>query len=165
MKRIMRCCRAHGRRMTVLAAGALALLLVGSASARAQNVGLGGVVGISGGPNQFYVGGNYTTPAIAGYVQARPNVEVGFGDSETLLAVNFDFIHNQRMKKHPASIYFGGGPSFNTSFTTGTSTTGAGFDVLVGASAGRWFGEVKLGVGNSPTLKAGVGFTFGRPGQ
>jgi hypothetical protein len=88
-------------------------------------------------------------------------VEIGFGDDQTLLAVNFDFIHNQKIKNHPASIYFGGGPSFNTTFTTGNNETGAGFDVLVGASSGRFFGEVKLGVGNSPTIKAGVGYTFG----
>ena len=162
MRTITTCCRAYARRFGFLAAAAAFVLLAGSSSAFAQNVGLGGVVGISGGPNQFYVGGNYTTPAIAGWVQARPNVEVGFGESQTLLAVNFDFIHNQKMKNHPASVYFGAGPSFNTSFTTGNSTTGAGFDVLVGASSGHFFGEVKLGVGNSPTLKAGIGYSFGK---
>jgi hypothetical protein len=161
MRTITKLCRAHAWRTTCLAAGAALMLLAGSRPASAQNLGLGAEVGISGGPNQFYVGGNYTTPAIAQYIQARPNVEVGFGESSTLLAVNFDFIHNQQMKKHPASIYFGAGPSFNTSFTTGTHETGAGFDVLVGASSGRFFGEVKLGVGNSPTNKAGVGYTFG----
>lgn len=161
MRTITKLCRTYARRTTCLAAGAALILLVGSSSARAQNLGLGAEVGISGGPNQFYVGGNYTSPAIANYVQARPNVEIGFGDDQTLLAVNFDFIHNQKLKNHPASIYFGGGPSFNTSFTTGDHETGAGFDVLVGASSGRFFGEVKLGVGNSPTIKAGVGYNFG----
>jgi hypothetical protein len=161
MRTMTELCRARARRTMGLAAAAALILLAGSSPALAQNLGPGAEVGISGGPNQFYVGGNFTTPAIANYVQARPNVEVGFGDDQTLLAVNFDFIHNQKMKNHPASIYFGGGPSFNTTFTTGDHETGAGFDVLVGASSGRFFGEVKLGVGNSPTLKAGVGYNFG----
>ncbi|MGH3164659.1 MAG: hypothetical protein ACRDN0_02050 [Trebonia sp.] len=151
------------RRMTALAAGALLVLLAMSGTASAQNLGPGAEVGISGGPNQFYIGGNYTTPSIAGYVQFRPNVEIGFGNSQTLLAVNFDFIHNTPVKKkHHVSVYYGAGPSFNTSFTTGTNSTGGGFDVLVGATSGKFFGEVKLGVGNSPTVKVGIGYSFGK---
>ena len=145
--------------------GAVSLTLV-AASARAQ--GLGGRVGASVDPDQFYAGVHYETIELAERLRFRPNIEVGVGDNLTLVALNFEFIYRlpPDAPRLPRSLsmwhlYVGGGPALNIfRFTNDTQSEG-GFNGLIGLphSSGL-FAEAKVGALKSPSFKFGVGYTF-----
>ncbi|MDE3154921.1 MAG: hypothetical protein KGN76_07440 [Acidobacteriota bacterium] len=146
------------------ALAAVAAVIVCGAQARpalAQQ-GPGVEVGASGGPNQFYVGANYLTTPIADGVRFRPAFEVGVGDSETLVGVNFDFVDRIQLRRTPWKLYFGGGPGLNIIRHAGVTNSGGGFDFVLGVQHPKGlFTEVKVGVLDSPSVKVGVGWTFG----
>jgi hypothetical protein len=134
--------------------------------ARAQ--GLGGRVGASVDPDQFYAGVHYETTELAERLRFRPNVEVGVGDDLTLVALNFEFIYRlpPDAPRLPGSLsmwhlYVGGGPALNIfRFTKDTQSEG-GFNGLIGlAHSSGLFAEAKIGALKSPSFKFGVGYTF-----
>ena len=134
--------------------------------ARAQ--GLGGRVGASVDPDQFYAGVHYETTELAERLRFRPNVEVGVGDDLTLVALNFEFIYRlpPDAPRLPGSLsmwhlYVGGGPALNIfRFTKDTQSEG-GFNALIGlAHSSGLFAEAKIGALKSPSFKFGVGYTF-----
>jgi hypothetical protein len=137
----------------------VALLSLPSPAA-AQAGGVRG--GITVDPDQFYVGGHYETPPLVDRLYFRPNVEAGFGDHLTLIAINFDFLYKFRSRA-PWTLYAGGGPAVNFySFDDiDASDTEPGVNFIVGAESRRGlFFEMKIGAIDSPDLKFGVGWTF-----
>jgi hypothetical protein len=146
---------------------ATALLFVVALSpgtARAQ-ADIGVRAGVSGDPDQFYVGAHIDTQPIVDRLRFRPNVEVGFGNDVTLVAVNLEFAYVVPIRRHPWSVYFGGGPAINfyrgEGNHPGDSSTEPGFNLLVGlAHTGGLFAELKVGALDSPGVKFGVGYTF-----
>ena len=139
-------------------------LLLMAAPASAQ--GAGARAGLSVDPDQFYLGGHYESGPIIDRVHFRPNLEIGFGDDLTTLAVNVEGIYKIGTSG-ALSFYAGGGPAINIfSFDDDVfgdidSETEAGLNVLFGAETERGlFFEVKLGVFDSPDLKFGVGYTW-----
>ena len=68
----------------------LSLVVVCGAAAPASAQGFrpGVRAGASVDPDQFYFGGQVETPPIVDRVHLRPNVDIGFGDDTTLIAVN-----------------------------------------------------------------------------
>lgn len=133
-----------------------------STEAWAQGPGLR--AGVSVDPDQFYLGGHYETEAIVDRVHARPNLEAGFGDDLTLLALNFEFVYKFPSRNN-WRLYAGGGPAINIfSYDTpgrDDTNTEPGFNVLVGAETTRGlFFEMKVGAIDSPDLRFGVGWTF-----
>lgn len=146
-------------------AAALVLLAV-AAPARAQRVG--GRVGASVDPDQFYFGAHVETPDLADSLRFRPNVEIGVGNDLTLVAVNFEFIYRlppnaPRLPRALAmwDLYVGGGPALNVyRFSTETRSEG-GFNGLIGLVHTKGlFAEAKIGALKSPNFKFAVGFTF-----
>ena len=139
---------------------AAAALLSTAAPAAAQAGGVRG--GVSVDPDQFYLGGHYETGPLVDRLHFKPNIEAGFGDDLTLIAINFEFVY-KFPSKGPWNLYAGGGPAINFfSFdNVDDSETEPGFNVLVGAEArsGLFF-EMKIGAIDSPDLKFGVGWTF-----
>ena len=140
-----------------LAAG---LLMAVPTIAAAQAGGIRG--GVSVDPDQFYIGGHYETGALVDRLHFKPNVEAGFGDDLTLIAINFEFVY-----KFPSrgqwNLYAGGGPAINFySFDDFDDTeTEPGLNFLLGAESRRGlFFELKIGAIDSPDLKFGVGWTF-----
>jgi hypothetical protein len=116
--------------------------------------------GISVDPDQFYVGGHIETGALVDRLHFRPNVEVGFGDNVTLIALNFEFVYRFQSRR-PWHIYAGAGPAVNLYNFDGGDNTEAGFNILFGAENRRGlFFEMKVGVSQSPDLKFGVGYAF-----
>jgi hypothetical protein len=116
--------------------------------------------GISVDPDQFYVGGHIETGALVDRLHFRPNIEVGFGDNVTLIALNFDFVYRFQSRR-PWHIYAGAGPAVNLYNFDGGDNTEAGFNILFGAENRRGlFFEMKVGVSQSPDLKFGVGYAF-----
>ena len=151
----------HRFRCAVLLLGCLAW----ASNAHAQlpsDVQYGVRVGVSGDPGQFVIGGHIETNPLIKRLTFRPNVEVGFGDSMTLVAVNFEFAYHFDNPKHPWWIYVGAGPAAVWSHVDNSdSDFGGGFNFFVGVQHKKGlFAEVKLGAGDSPTAKFMVGYAF-----
>jgi hypothetical protein len=146
-------------RMSALLAMAFGLCL--STSAAAQTT-VGVRAGASIDPDQFYFGGHVETPPIADRVRFRPNVEVGLGNDLTLIAFNVELAYHfpPRRDWH---FYAGGGPALNVIDTSSETDAAGGVNAMIGVAHERGlFFELKLGFIDSPDVKIGVGYTFGR---
>ena len=142
----------------------LAVLFAVTAPASAQK-GFGVRGGLSVDPDQGYFGLHYDTGPIVDRLSFRPNVEAGFGSSETLIAFNFEFAYHIRLPKSAWSVYFGAGPAavLTTVDEGGGNHTdvGGGFNMLIGLTHRKgFFTELKVGVIDSPSLKIGIGYSF-----
>jgi hypothetical protein len=139
-----------------------ALVLAGcllSASALAQT-SVGVRVGASVDPDQFYFGGHVETPRIADQFRFKPNVEIGVGNDLTVVALNFEFVY-VFPSRQDWNVYAGGGPALNIFDTKFDTSSGGGFNLLLGvAHESGLFTEVKVGAVDSPDFKIGVGYTF-----
>jgi len=122
--------------------------------------GLGVRAGASVEPDQFYFGGHAETAPLFEQLRFRPNLEIGFGSDLTLVAVNLEFAYLLSPDEQ-FSLYAGGGPALNIIDTDGATNSEGGFNLLFGAAhEGGLFGEVKVGILDSPNFKVGVGYTF-----
>jgi hypothetical protein len=143
-----------------------AALLVAASPARAQ--GVGGRVGASVDPDQFYGGVHVQSGELADNLRFQPNLEIGVGDDRTLFAVNFEFTYRlpRNAPRLPASmaawhLYVGGGPALNIYHVTDDTRSEGGFNGLIGlAHTSGLFAEAKIGAIRSPTFKFAVGYTF-----
>jgi hypothetical protein len=128
------------------------------ASLVAQTVG--GRVGVSVDPDQFYFGAHVETKPLIDRLTFRPNIEIGVGDNVTLAALNFEFAY-----KFPTrsvwGVYAGGGPALNIYRSNGNSNAEGGFNILLGvAHRDGLFFEIKAGALDSPNFKFGIGYVF-----
>jgi hypothetical protein len=106
---------------------------------------------------------HYELGPVVEQLMFRPNFELGVGSHETLAAFNLEFAYRLTLPQITWRLYVGGGPALGISSTHGETHTGGGLNLLVGARhPGGLFVEVKVGFGQSPVFKAGVGYTFGR---
>lgn len=138
------------------------LALGGAAAPALAQQGVGVRAGVSADPDQFYVGAHYVTAPFVDKVRFQPNVEVGFGDHLTLVAVNIEFAYWGRLNRD-WQFYAGGGPALNVYDFDGSrdGDTEPGFNLLAGVRARKGvFFEFKVGVMDSPEIKFGVGYTF-----
>ena len=139
-----------------------------ASSAHAQNSGAVGVrAGVSGSPDQFYAGLHYESAPFAEQLRFRPNLEAGVGSDQTVVALNFEFAYfipldaGRRRGARPWSLYVGAGPALVIDRHTNNTSTGGGFNILLGAQhSGGFFTELKVGMIDSPSVKFGVGYTF-----
>jgi len=137
----------------------VALSCVVASSANAQ--GLGVRIGVSGSPDQFYGGVHYESEPIIEHLQFRPNLEIGAGDNQTLVALNFEFVYKAPLRRQPWTLYLGAGPALDIYRFTNTTSTNGGFNILIGlAHTKGLFTELKVGAINSPSVKFGIGYTF-----
>ena len=120
-------------------------------------------------PDQLYFGAHVLTGPIADHVHFRPNVEVGIGNDLTLVAINLEFVYQRPLQSSRWSLLVGGGPAANVFlYDEGPghgddSDVGGGINLLIGVShRDGFFAEMKVGLLDSPSIKFGVGFTFGR---
>ena len=124
--------------------------------AAAQEAGIR--AGVSADPDQFYFGGHLETAPLVDRLHFRPNVEIGVGNSVTLVAFNIEFAYHL-----PAGpnwfTYVGGGPALNVIRFRGNTNSEGGFNLLIGAQHNSGlFAELKAGLADSPNLKVGVGY-------
>jgi hypothetical protein len=144
----------------------ISALLVGVPSTAEAQWTAGIRAGASADPGQFFFGGHVETRPILDKLTFRPNLEVGVGDGVTTVAINIEFAYWVPLRDQPFQLYFGGGPaaviySFDGDGPGRDSDTGGGFNILVGAQhRGGLFGELKLGLVDSPEVKVTVGFSF-----
>ena len=118
--------------------------------------------GVSGDPDQFFFGAHLETRPIFSRVTFRPNLEIGFGDNQTVTAINIEFVYSLPLKEHPWRVYFGGGPAAVIRHVDESDTDfGPGFNFLLGIQhRGGFFTEIKLGAIDSPEFKFAVGYAF-----
>jgi len=136
-----------------------AVLLLAPAPAQAQG-GFGLRTGVSVDPDQFYVGAHVGVGPLVDRLWFRPNLEVGFGNDVTLLAINAELAYWFRSQS-AWRAYAGGGPALNVYDRDAGSETEAGLNFMLGvAHRGGFFVEAKVGVFDSPELKLGFGVTF-----
>jgi hypothetical protein len=143
----------------------LGLILL-APSAFAQG-GAGLRAGASVDPDQFYFGGHAELGPVVERLWFRPNLEVGVGDDTTVFAFNGEFAYWFPPFNNEWGVYVGGGPALNiVRFDRGPSgddetDAQGGFNFLLGlAHTEGFFGELKLGVIDSPEFKIGVGYTW-----
>jgi hypothetical protein len=138
---------------------AWAALVVNAGTVWAQGPGVR--AGVSVDPDQFYVGGHYETDELIESLYLRPNLEVGFGDDVTTVAVNIEAIYKYALRNHrDTRVYAGGGPAINFYDRDNESDAKGGLNLLGGIEFGKYFFEVKGGLFDSPNLKVGIGYTF-----
>ena len=118
--------------------------------------------GFSASPDQFYFGGHYVTRPIWDRLRFQPNVEAGFGDDRTVVAIAMEF--GYWMPVSPDwQAYVSGGPAMNISSSNGKSGDDVGPGLTVGVGLrrrGGLFFEMKVGAFDSPDFKLAVGYTF-----
>ena len=139
-------------------APALLVLAVLVPSASAQTIGM--KAGASVDPDQFYFGGQVETAPLIDQLRFRPNVEIGIGDDLTLVAFNIEFAFDFP-QTGDWRWFVGAGPALNLINIEDETESEGGFNILAGAAhQNGLFGEVKLGLGDSPDFKIGVGYSF-----
>lgn len=130
-------------------------------SAEAQTTA-GVRAGASVEPDQFYFGGHLETGPIADRLRFRPNVEVGVGNDLTVMAFNVELAYHFR-SQYDWHFYAGGGPALNVVDSPSDTTAAGGVNAMVGVAHDRGlFFEFKVGFIDSPNVKIGVGYSFGR---
>jgi hypothetical protein len=108
-------------------------------------------------------------------VWARPNVELGFGELTTLLALNFEGVYRLPVVSRASrwNIYVGGGPALNWSHRNfveetdrgkidfGDMDLDVGFNFLIGIQAREGlFLELKSTAYSIPTIRFEIGYNF-----
>ena len=140
---------------------ALVVIAMTATPVYGQTSSTGVRAGVSGDPGQFFFGGHVETRPLIDKLTFRPNVEIGVGDDTTLVAGNIEFAYWMPIRNKPWSVYAGGGPALIIGDRNDDTDVGGGFNILVGLQHSRGlFTELKVGFGDSPDIKFGVGFTF-----
>jgi hypothetical protein len=133
-------------------------------------LGWGPRIGISVDPDQFFFGGQADYGYFLKTIRLQPNFEIGFGDSATLVAINFDAAFRPIQTESSWMPYLGGGISVN--FYSGEKYYGSneidtkgGISAIAGigrewSNGRRFFLEFKLGIIKSPDIKILVGGSF-----
>lgn len=146
-------------RVCVLVAGVAMATILSASAASAQGIGVR--AGASADPDQFYFGGHFETGELAEHVHFRPNLELGVGNDVTTVAANLELVYKAPLRRHPWSIYGGGGPAIIFYDFERNSETEGGFNLLGGFEHrdGLFF-EFKFGLIDSPDFKVGIGYSF-----
>ena len=117
--------------------------------------------------SQFHVGAHYYAGEIWPNFLFTPNIEVGFGDSITVVTVNGDLAYNfTEFFTFPWSLYGGGSLSFNyVNPDWGDSYTDIGLSGLIGttytlANDHMAMAEIRFGIIDSPGFKLTFGYTL-----
>jgi hypothetical protein len=157
----------------LLVVGVLVLLPVAARAASPTVAALGPRAGVSIDPDQIVFGGQLSLREFAPDWSFDPNLELGFGDDLTAIAINLDAYYHMRLTDSDWRPYLGGGlgvdffswdapPGFRDHSDTEIGLNAvAGFTIPAG-SGNHWFTELRFGIGDIPTLKIMGGFNFGR---
>ena len=142
----------------------LFIVLVSAVAAQAQ-ARVGVRAGISVDPEQFYIGGHADVAEIVDRFWFRPNMEIGFGDSRTLFALNGEFVYKLAMTKKEWTPYFGGGPGLviqsHHGDQSGGTDVGPGFNFVGGIEKRKGLlAEIKFGILDNPSFKLGIGWAW-----
>jgi hypothetical protein len=129
--------------------------------------------GASVDPGQILLGGQLTLGEITPKLVFSPSGEIGLGDQQTNVAFNMDFDYRLSLQGSQWTPYVGGGigidfASFdNPAPFPDDSETNVGANFILGAgvptrSGSNFFTEMRLGIGDLPSLKLMAGWNFAR---
>jgi hypothetical protein len=124
-----------------------------------SSVGFGGGASID--PEQGFVGVFWESPRIGGRFSLRPGIDGGFGNDVRVATINIDFMARFPIGTSGWNFVQGGGPviAIWKDPDSGASETTAGGSYIIGFSHdGGFFGEFRIGGGNTPNLKMGAGY-------
>ena len=154
----------------LLLSGALVLLPVAAQAATAVT-SAGPRFGVSISPDQFVFGGQLAIQEFAPNWSFHPSFELGVGDDQTVIAPNFDVYYRLHLAGSEWQPYVGGG--IGLAFVSedrpfpyrDRNETGVGLNAVFGFniptnSGNQWFTELRLGIGDIPSLKVMGGFNF-----
>lgn len=150
----------------ILAAVLIPRQLHAAAAAGSSQAAFGPRIGISTSPDQLVVGGQLVFPEFAPHVAAMPNVELGFLDNETTIALNGDLAYHFVVKSSTWKPYAGAGIALViTQPENGDSFTDAGMNLILGTdvptrTGNKFFGEFRIGIGDISSLKVIAGWNF-----
>ena len=134
------------------------VLLLLNGRAEAQGIGFQG--GVSVDPEQAFVGTHFETGELFRNFRFRPGIDGGFGGDFTLATINVEFLYYFSFGRSGWSVYQGGGPAVVLLRANDDSSVHAGSFFTFGfAHENGFFTDFKIGTGNAPTLKFGVGYT------
>lgn len=136
-----------------------------------------GVRGASALDPELFIFGAHTQlgPFFNENVYARPNLEIGFGELTTLVALNFEGVYRLPVNARTSrwNIYAGGGPALNFSHRNFVEETDrgkidfgdldldVGFNFLIGIQQREgMFLELKSSAYSLPTIRFIVGYNF-----
>jgi len=137
-----------------------AFCLLAAVPAAAQPLSVGVRAGASVDPDQFYFGAHVETRPLVDQIHFRPNVEIGVGDDTTLVAFNFDLAYKFEGNRRWTPYVFGG-PALNIINAHDDTDAAGGFNFGLGIEHRQGlFGELKVGVIDSPNFKIGIGYRF-----
>lgn len=158
----------------IILSAAVILLVLSSTPSGAEVAfrGLGGRAGATISPDQVHIGIHADLGTIVERVRLQPNVEIGFGDNVTTIAINPEAFYEFPVEGN-WKPYAGGGLGItiynfdvpeNPLYNIDDSQTEIGLNLLGGVQTkisdrtGLFF-EAKVGVGDIPDFKATAGFT------
>ncbi len=164
------------RRIALLLATLAALALPIAAHAAEHWSGgpmFGPRFGVSFDPEQLVIGGQVMTAELAPRVTFDPNLEIGLGDHQTVVALAVDGHYHLTLSDSDWAPYLGFGVAVNFVSVDlpapfrDESDTAVGANIILGTtvptrSSSIFFTELKLGVGDSdvPSLKVIAGWNF-----
>lgn len=143
------------------------LVLLPSAASAGAFKYYGPHLGFSQGPDQMVVGGQLQWNGVAPRLAFVPGIDIGFSENNSVATVNGDFHYNLSYDT-TWQPYVGAGVAltmWSDSATPGTSGPDPGGSLIVGAAVynrtgGRFFTEVKMGLGDTPELKLLAGWNL-----
>jgi hypothetical protein len=154
--------------ITALAASILALAPA-AARARTATTGFGPRVGYTRDVSldQIHFGGQaWIADLFGNTIVILPSVEFGLGAGATLLAINGDVVYEfTEFAQNDWSFYAGAGLALNRYDSEASGGTEFGLNALGGATRKLpgnkvAFGELRLGIEDSPDVKLTFGLTF-----
>ena len=116
---------------------------------------------------QWFVGGQLEVADLLPRTTLTPNIEIGFGDNITILALNLDLFYDfTELATHDWSFYAGAGVALNH-FNPQDSDANTQFGLNIAGGVGymltsgnKLFGELRFGLEDSPDFKLALGFTW-----
>ncbi len=140
------------------------------------SVGAGPRFGLTVDPDQVHFGGHVALAEFYPGWMFQPNLEIGLGDHMTVAALNLETIYRFDEMVGEMGLYGGGGLGVNfidydydeyiRGF--GGDDTEIGLNLLIGLEKAirardSFFGEIKVGLADSPDFKLTFGLTFNSP--
>ncbi len=153
------------RRLEAPLAAAVAMVAICCSAAATAANGFGPRLGLTGDPDQVHFGLHLPTLSLAPNFGFMASFEAGVGEDITLFSGNMDFKYVFRTRAGSWRPYAGGGPALhflNRDNTDDSMEVGMGVfgGMQTPTSSGAFFGEVRLGLVDSPDIKFTVGWMF-----
>lgn len=135
------------------------------ATSAAQAAGFGPRLGLTSEPDQVHVGMQLHLAQMAPSVSFVPSFEVGLGNDVRLFSANMDIKHRFTSRAASWRPYLGGGPAIHFIDRDGAGDeSDVGLNFFAGMQTptrqGAFFGEIRVGLIDSPDFKFTVGWMF-----